>query len=91
MVIALVASIQDTSLRLSIYEYPRFALIYPIWVLPHAIINDSKMYKPTSHSYYCVFEFLIPRLIIKEDHGIMKPFVELFFQRRQRFDRSIEI
>lgn len=91
MVVAFIPSIDDPSFRLSLHVHPRFRQIYPLRVFPHALLNDSKLYKPTSHFCHCVFEPLIPSLIIEKDYRVVIPFVESFFQRRQRFDRPIDI
>jgi len=51
--------------------------------------DDCKLDHATGHARQGVDEVVIPRLFIQEDYGIVKPFVELLFERDHGADRAL--
>lgn len=79
MMVILITSIIDTSLRLSTHQYLRFLFIYPVQELPHAVSNNSKLDEPTGNIHGSIFEALILGLIVEKSHRIVEPFIKIFF------------
>lgn len=79
--VTLHTTIHDCRVTLLPYTFESYVLVHPVRETPHRRIDLPKLHRRTRVILDCFFELVFEIPVVQEDIGVVKPTIEVSFDR----------